>query len=53
MYVWNISGTQVCHFKGAIHKGIQAVKFSPSGRYLAAVGKDMNHTLAIMDLQTR
>lgn len=52
IYVWNSAGTQINHFKGAIHKGIQAVAFSPSGRYLAAVGKDMNHTVAIMDLQT-
>lgn len=52
IYVWNKTGTQVRHFKGTIQKGIQALAFSESGRYLAAVGKDMNHTLAIMDLET-
>ncbi len=34
-------------------KGVQGLAFSPSGRYLAAVGKDMNHTLVIYDLEMK
>lgn len=42
----------MAHFRGVMTKGVQALAFSPNGSKLAAVGRDISHTLAIFDVYT-
>lgn len=38
--------------KGKLMKGIQSLSFSPSGKFLAAVAIDPDHTVAVINVET-
>ena len=40
---------QVASFTTPIKKGISHLAFSPDGKYLAALGFDVDHTVAVFD----
>ena len=38
--------------KGKLTKGIQALSFSPSGKFIAGVAVDVDHSVAIYNVET-
>ena len=51
LYVWSVDdpSTPLAHFTGFHKRAIRVLAFSPSGRRIAAVGDDDNHTMTIHD----
>lgn len=52
IYIWDaLTMQQKFELKGQLKKGIQALSFSPSGRYLAACAIDTDHHVALYDAE--
>jgi WD40 repeat protein len=50
IHIWDgLTMTLVHTLKGKLLKGIEALAFSPSGKYIAAVARDNDHTVAVYD----
>jgi echinoderm microtubule-associated protein-like 6 len=53
IYIWDACTMQeLVQIKGKLKKGIQALNFSPSGKYLAACAIDTDHHVAVFDVKT-
>lgn len=53
IYIWDgCTMQEIVHIKGKLKKGIQALSFSPSGKYLAACAIDVDHHVAVFDVET-
>ena len=53
IYIWDACTMQEFqHIKGKLKKGIQALSFSPSGRFLAACAIDVDHHVALFDVKS-
>lgn len=53
IYVWDGPSKQIKHkLSGKLQKGIQAIAFSPSGKTLAAVAIDVDHCVAVYNVET-
>ena len=51
--IWDGMTMQPKHIiKGKLTKGIQALSFSPSGKTLAAVAIDIDHSIAVYNVET-
>lgn len=51
--IWDAITMQLIHkFQGKLFKGIQALAFSPSGKTLAGVGMDDDHSVAVYNVET-
>ena len=55
LYVWSVDdpSTPLAHFTGFHKRAIRVLAFSPSGRRIAAVGDDDNHTMTIFSLNKK
>lgn len=53
IYVWDACTMQeLVQIKGKLKKGIQALCFSPSGKYLAGCAIDVDHHVAVFDAKS-
>ncbi|EGR31701.1 hypothetical protein IMG5_103450 [Ichthyophthirius multifiliis] len=54
IYVWNTTTLlHQCHFKGQLAKGISALAFSPNGDKLIAADIDVDHKIAIFNINAK
>lgn len=53
IYIWDaITMTMKFELKGKLLKGIQNLAFSPSGKLLAGVAMDDNHSVAVYNVES-
>lgn len=50
IYVWDSNTFEVLNtFRGVLKRGIDLISWNPSGTYIAAIGLDDDHTIALYD----